>query len=54
MPFLRTAGRLNVTWKDIWGYVEPDLGDVEASLIVREFIAQDDIVAQRELAQMGA
>lgn len=54
MPFLRTVGRLNMTWKDIWGYVEPDLDDEEASLVARAFIAHDDLVAQRELAQMGA
>lgn len=51
MPYLKTVGRLNITWKDIWGYVEPE---PEVGLVAHEFIAMDDLTTERELARMGA
>ena len=51
MPFLKTNSRFNMTWKDIWGYVETE---PEVGKVARAFIAVDDLTTERELARMGA
>ena len=50
MPFLKTAKKMTMSWPEIWGYVNSDYQIEEAA---REFIRQDDLTTQRELALMG-
>ena len=50
MPFLKTAGKLTMSWPEIWGYPNSGYQVEEAA---RAFIEVDDLTTKRELALMG-
>ena len=50
MPFLKTAGKLTMSWPEVWGYPNSGYQIEEAA---RVFIRQDDLTTQRELALMS-